>query len=147
MESQKVRKIDILVLYLNINSVLKRYQIDSCMRRNDSQMLFASLSQIIFISMANRELLSEDDIQDHLAQLPNWQRVENTIVREKVASNFVSIIGLVNSIAIYAEHLDHHPDLLIYGWNQLRITLTTHDKGGLTEKDFELAKKIEEIEM
>jgi 4a-hydroxytetrahydrobiopterin dehydratase len=97
--------------------------------------------------MANRELLSEEDIQDHLAQLPNWQRVDNTIVREKVASNFVSIIGLVNAIAIYAEQLDHHPDLLIYGWNKLRITLSTHDIGGLTEKDFELARKIEEIAM
>jgi len=97
--------------------------------------------------MANRELLSEEDIQDYLAQLPNWQKYENTIVREKVASNFVSIIGLVNAIAIYAEQLDHHPDMLIYGWNKLRITLSTHDRGGLTEKDFELAKKIEEIEM
>jgi 4a-hydroxytetrahydrobiopterin dehydratase len=97
--------------------------------------------------MANRELLSEEDIQDFLVQLSNWQRVDNTIVREKVASNFVSIIGLVNAIAIYAEQLDHHPDLLIYGWNKLRITLSTHDKGGLTEKDFELAKKVEEIEM
>jgi 4a-hydroxytetrahydrobiopterin dehydratase len=97
--------------------------------------------------MSNRELLSEESIADHLTELPNWERMEKTIVREKVAANFVSIIGLVNAIAVYAEQLDHHPDMLIYGWNKLKITLSTHDKGGLTEKDFELASKIEGIEI
>ncbi len=96
--------------------------------------------------MANREQLENSDIQDFLAEIPNWQRKDNSIIREIVASNFVSVIGLVNSIAILAETADHHPDIYIYGWNKLRITLSTHDKGGLTEKDFLLAKKIEEIE-
>jgi len=97
--------------------------------------------------MSNRELLNEEEIEDLLTEMSNWQRIDNAIVREKSASNFVSIIGFVNSVAILAEQADHHPDMLIYGWNKLRITLSTHDKGGLTNKDFELAKKIEEIGM
>ena len=97
--------------------------------------------------MPRPEILSEEDIQINLNTLPLWTRAGNNIIRELVAANFVSTVGLLNAIAVLAEAMDHHPDLLIYGWNKLRITLSTHDQGGLTEFDFKLAKKIEEISM
>jgi 4a-hydroxytetrahydrobiopterin dehydratase len=90
-------------------------------------------------------LLSEKDIQDKLDDWPLWKRHDNSIVRELVGVNFAEAVGKVNAIAILAEAADHHPDILIYGWNKIRVTLSTHDAGGLSDKDFELAAKIEEI--
>lgn len=89
--------------------------------------------------------LSEEDINIYLKRVPKWIRKGNTIERELVALNFPAIVGIVNAIAILAEKLDHHPDLLIYGWNKLRVTLSTHDQGGLTELDFKLAEMIESL--
>ncbi|MEN6511498.1 MAG: 4a-hydroxytetrahydrobiopterin dehydratase [Chloroherpetonaceae bacterium] len=95
--------------------------------------------------MARPELLPEEEIEIQLEDLPLWNREGKVIVRNYVALNFVAAIGLINSIAICAEAMDHHPDILLYGWNKLRIMLTTHDKDGLTKLDFVLAKKIESI--
>lgn len=95
--------------------------------------------------MSRPNLLSEPEIENELKELPLWVRKDNTIVREIVASDFITAVAIFNSIAIIAEVMDHHPDILLYGWNKLRITLSTHDKGGLTELDFKLAKKIEEL--
>jgi 4a-hydroxytetrahydrobiopterin dehydratase len=95
--------------------------------------------------MPRPTLASEEYIQSELGDLPFWTRQERSIVREYAAPNFASVVGLVNAIAVLAEAMDHHPDLLIYGWNKLRVTLSTHDRGGLTELDFRLAKKIEEL--
>ncbi|MBL7974228.1 MAG: 4a-hydroxytetrahydrobiopterin dehydratase [Candidatus Kapabacteria bacterium] len=100
--------------------------------------------------MPRPELLSERDIAYNLEKLPNWQLVDSTvppsrIVREASAPNFVAAIGAINAIAVLAEAADHHPDILLYGWNKLRITLSTHDRGGLTELDFALATKIDEL--
>jgi 4a-hydroxytetrahydrobiopterin dehydratase len=53
---------------------------------------------------------------------------------------------VVNAIALLAETMDHHPDLFVYGWNKLRITLSTHDQGGLTILDIQLAKKIDALQ-
>lgn len=95
--------------------------------------------------MSRPELLTEKEIEDLLSDFPLWNREDNLIIKEVVCSNFPSVIGLVNSIAFVAEKLDHHPDLLIYGWNKLRITLSTHDMGGLTELDFKLARQIDDL--
>ncbi len=97
--------------------------------------------------MSRPNLLTEEEITQHLSQFPLWIRKENAIVREFVAPDFVSAIALVNAIAIIAEKLDHHPDILIYGWNKIRITSSTHDRGGLTVLDFELAKQIENLKI
>jgi 4a-hydroxytetrahydrobiopterin dehydratase len=95
--------------------------------------------------MSRPKLLSEQENNELLKEVPFWNKENNTIVREIVASNFTAAIGIVNSIAIEAEVLDHHPDILIYGWNKIRITLSTHSEGGLTELDFKLAKKIDNL--
>lgn len=95
--------------------------------------------------MGRPELLSEVEIQENLKDIPLWKQNENTIVREFVTPDFVSAMGFVNAIAIIAEAMDHHPDILIYGWNKIRIATSTHDRGGLTKLDFELAKKIDNL--
>lgn len=97
--------------------------------------------------MNRPQLLSDVEIEDLLSDFPLWNRENNLIIREVVCSNFPSVVGFVNSIAFVAEKLDHHPDLLIYGWNKLRISLSTHDKGGLTELDFKLAKQIDDLKI
>jgi len=90
-------------------------------------------------------LYTEEQIESELKDLILWNRVGDSIIRELVASNFVASIGIVNAVAILAESFDHHPDILIYGWNKVQIKLYTHSAGGLTQKDFQLARKIDEL--
>jgi 4a-hydroxytetrahydrobiopterin dehydratase len=97
--------------------------------------------------MSRPNLLSSDEIQIGMKNIPDWILDENKIVKEVICSNFASAIGLINSIAVFAESADHHPDILIYGWNKVRVSLFTHDKGGLTSLDFDLAKKIDSIKI
>lgn len=97
--------------------------------------------------MSKRDLLSSDDITIQLSNLADWVVEENRLKKEILCSNFASAIGLINSIAVLAETINHHPDILLYGWNKIRINLFTHDMGGLTSLDFELAKKIDTIKI
>lgn len=91
------------------------------------------------------ELLTSELIIRELQDIPEWELTDKSITKEIVASNFPAVIGILNAIAVLAEKADHHPDMLVYGWNKLRITLSTHDKGGLTELDFKLAKEIDNL--
>ena len=96
--------------------------------------------------MARPALLTQEFIGHYLKVNPMWRQSEddlNSIVREIGAANFIAAVGIINSIALLAEKLDHHPDILLYGWNKLRVTLSTHDVGGLTELDFKLAVQID----
>ncbi|MCX7880469.1 MAG: 4a-hydroxytetrahydrobiopterin dehydratase [Ignavibacteria bacterium] len=92
-----------------------------------------------------RNLLTNEEIEIELKDVPLWKCEGNTLVREIVASDFPSAIGFVNAVAIVAESMDHHPDILVYGWNKVRIITSTHSAGGLTKLDFELAKKIDNL--
>ena len=95
--------------------------------------------------MPRPALLAEQEIVEHCKDLPLWRRDGATIVREVPCSDFAAAIGLLNAVALLAEKADHHPDLLVYGWNKLRITLSTHDQGGLTILDVRLAKAIDAL--
>lgn len=95
--------------------------------------------------MAVPDKTAESEIGMLLESLPLWERQNDTIVREFVTANFASAIGLINAIAVLAESDGHHPDILIYGWNKVRVVLTTRDAAGLTARDFGLAKKIEQL--
>lgn len=95
--------------------------------------------------MSRPELLNEEEINEHLSKLKSWERKDKEINKEIAASDFASAVGVVNAIAVLAEALDHHPDILIYGWNKVRVNLSTHDRGGLTELDFKLAEKIDKL--
>jgi 4a-hydroxytetrahydrobiopterin dehydratase len=89
--------------------------------------------------------LTEEEIQLRLSSLPSWERDGLEIIRHVVAKDFLGALAFVNQIGELAEKLDHHPDILIHGWNKVRITLSTHSAGGLTELDFTLARQIEEL--
>lgn len=83
--------------------------------------------------------LGEMDIDRLLKALPEWGRVGESIQRTFKLANFVEAMQFVNRVAQQAEVMQHHPDILIR-WNLVTLTLTTHDAGGLTQKDFDLAK-------
>ena len=86
--------------------------------------------------------LDESEIARHLAELPDWSRAGDEISREFDLGGFGPAIAFVNSVAALAEEADHHPDILIQ-YSRVRLTLTTHDVGGLSESDFALARRID----
>ena len=90
-------------------------------------------------------VLSEAEIDERVAGAGEWRRQDSTIVRELVVADFASAIVLVNRVAELAEAANHHPDILVHGWNKVRLTLSTHSAGGLTEADFALARKIDAL--
>lgn len=89
--------------------------------------------------------LNDEEINERLRNLKGWVREENYLVRRLQFEDFVSAVNFINKITPIAEELEHHPDLELRDYNKLIIRLTTHDEGGITELDFELAKRIEEI--
>ncbi len=86
--------------------------------------------------------LTEEQIQKQLEHLSSWSEVNGAIQRTFQHKDFVESMKFVNHIAELAEAAQHHPDILIR-WNKVTLTLTTHDAGGITEKDFELAVKAD----
>jgi 4a-hydroxytetrahydrobiopterin dehydratase len=88
--------------------------------------------------------LSDAEIDERLATAGQWQRGDQqTIVRELKFDDFAAAISFVNRVAEVAEQANHHPDILIHGWNKVRLELSTHSAGGLTDADFALASRIE----
>ena len=88
--------------------------------------------------------LTAAQIKTALAAMPDWQKRDKTITRTFVFKDFPAAIRFVNAVAKLAEKTWHHPDIDIR-WNKDTLTLTTHDAGGLTEKDFALAHKFDRI--
>jgi 4a-hydroxytetrahydrobiopterin dehydratase len=89
-------------------------------------------------------LLGDSDIQQRLAGVPQWRIGEQSeIVRDLAFADFAAAIAFVDRVAALAEAANHHPDILVHGWNKVRLTLSTHSQGGLTEADFQLAAKID----
>jgi len=94
--------------------------------------------------MARRSLLSEEEIAARLREVPGWSRVGKTITREWKFRDFPEALAFINKVGALAESMNHHPDIS-NSWATVRLTLTTHDRGGLTNLDFELAKKINDL--
>ena len=88
--------------------------------------------------------LTNAQIKTALASAPDWQKRGKTITRTFVFKDFPAAIKFVNAAAKLAEKAWHHPDIDIR-WNKVTLTLTTHDAGGLTEKDFALARKFDPL--
>jgi 4a-hydroxytetrahydrobiopterin dehydratase len=89
------------------------------------------------------ERLSGSEIEERLRAAPGWQHHGDAIVRDVGLDDFAAAIAFVDRVAVLAEQADHHPDILIHGYKNVRLTLTTHVAGGLTERDFALAKAID----
>jgi 4a-hydroxytetrahydrobiopterin dehydratase len=84
------------------------------------------------------------EIQSALVALPHWKRRGKIITRTFAFKDFPAAIKFVNRVAVLAEKAWHHPDIDIR-WNKVTLALTTHDQGGLTEKDFALARKFDRL--
>ena len=87
-------------------------------------------------------LLDKDEVQERLTSLPGWKEQEGEIIRYLEFPDFVAAMDFVNSVAAKAEAAGHHPDIDIR-YNRVRLALVSHDAGGLTQRDFDLAAAIE----
>lgn len=87
--------------------------------------------------------LSENEIKNRLGDLPEWTEASGSIQRTYQFDDFNASMSFVNKVADLAEAAQHHPDILIR-YAKVTLTLSTHDAGGITEKDFALAKKADE---
>ncbi|MGB3403347.1 MAG: 4a-hydroxytetrahydrobiopterin dehydratase [Microcoleaceae cyanobacterium] len=90
------------------------------------------------------QLLSASQIQNLSAEVPEWTVEGKQLKIVKTFEDFVKAIDFVNQLVEPAEAAGHHPDLTI-SYNKVTISLTSHDAGGLTEKDFEMAKTISSL--
>lgn len=92
----------------------------------------------------SRERLAESDINDRLEALEGWSRKGDALVKKFEFLNFATALEFVNKTGEIAENFDHHPDIT-FGWGYAEVLFTTHDAGGITQLDFDLAQKINEI--
>ena len=83
-------------------------------------------------------------IRQALGTVPQWKRVRGTLRRQFEFADFMGAMRFVQAVARLAERSAHHPDIDIR-WNRVTLVLTTHDAGGLTELDFEVARKVDRL--
>ena len=88
--------------------------------------------------------LTPAQIKTALATVPHWKKQGAAITRTFQLKDFVAALRFVNRVAKLAEAAQHHPDIGIR-WNKVTLSLSSHDAGGLTEKDFELAGKFDRL--
>lgn len=88
--------------------------------------------------------LTESQITKHLGALPEWSIAGDAIQRTYQFDTFVQSIKFVNTVAAAAEQAQHHPDIIVR-YNKVTLTLSTHDAGGITKKDFDFARKADSI--
>jgi 4a-hydroxytetrahydrobiopterin dehydratase len=88
--------------------------------------------------------LTAKQVSVHLKSIPAWSKRSQTILRTFKFEDFLQSVAFVNRVAKKAQKLNHHPDIDIR-FNQVTLKLTTHDEGGLTEKDFSLAKQCDTV--
>jgi 4a-hydroxytetrahydrobiopterin dehydratase len=89
-------------------------------------------------------LLSDAEIASRLVELPDWTLADGRLVRMITTRDFRSALELVTRIADPADAMNHHPDVAIH-WNEVTLSLWTHDSGGLTARDIRLAAAIDRI--
>ena len=90
--------------------------------------------------------LSDSEIDGGLAGR-EWRREGDTLVRDFELSGFTAAMALANAVADAANAANHHPDILVHGYKHVRLTLSTHSAGGITENDFALAAAIDTIDI
>ena len=90
------------------------------------------------------EVLSGDEVATGL-EGSLWKQEGGAIVRDWTFGDFAEALVFVNRVAEAAEAANHHPDILIHGWNKVRLTLVTHSAGGVTGADLEMARRLDEI--
>jgi 4a-hydroxytetrahydrobiopterin dehydratase len=89
-----------------------------------------------------REPLGQTDLLEAVSKLPKWALEKGELVQSITFKNFVEAMEFVNRIAVAAEAVNHHPDIDIR-YNKVRLALVTHDAGGITHNDIEMAAAID----
>jgi 4a-hydroxytetrahydrobiopterin dehydratase len=77
--------------------------------------------------------------------MSEWSERPDALERDFELEDFAAAMAFVNRVADAAEEADHYPDILVHGWNKVRLTLSTHSEGGLTDADHALARRIDEV--
>jgi 4a-hydroxytetrahydrobiopterin dehydratase len=90
------------------------------------------------------ETLNDDEIESRLKRLA-WEREGDEIVREWRFEDFAEAIAFVSRVAEEAEEANHHPDIYVHGWNKVKLSLTNHSAGGLTDTDFDMAMRFDRL--
>jgi len=90
------------------------------------------------------DVLPDSDIESRLANLDGWRRDGDAITKSFKNDDFVGSVRFVDALVEPAEDMGHHPDLSL-SWDEVTVSITNHAAGGLTEADFELAKRIDDI--
>ncbi len=117
--------------------------------RRLADLLFSSVPPVVD-NRARREggampLLDDDAVEEGLQRLPGWERRGDQIMKTFVREDFAHAMTFVNEVAGAAEAAGHHPNIDIR-WNKVTLVLSSHAEGGLTESDFQLAARIEELD-
>ena len=97
--------------------------------------------------MSRRDImkrLSDEEIGKKMRTLPSWRKSRNKIRKKFMFPDFVGAMAFVTSVALVAESAHHHPLILIQ-WNKVTLTLWTHTEGGVTQKDFTMAMKTDDV--
>ena len=89
-------------------------------------------------------MLNLKEIQDNMEELKDWSLESDSITKEFSFQNFKESLNFLNHVGELTEKNNHHPDIMIT-YNRVRLSLTTHSEHGLTKKDFDLAKEIDQI--
>jgi 4a-hydroxytetrahydrobiopterin dehydratase len=89
--------------------------------------------------------LDDTAVAEGLQRLPGWERRGDQIVKTFVCEDFARAMVFVNEVASAAEAAGHHPDIDIR-WNKVTLALSSHTEGGLTDRDFQLAARIQELD-
>ncbi|MDE0204620.1 MAG: 4a-hydroxytetrahydrobiopterin dehydratase [Candidatus Tectomicrobia bacterium] len=94
--------------------------------------------------MATRQKLSEAEVVSRLSEVKGWELVDGKLSKTFLFDSFVIAFGFMASVALTAESMNHHPEWSNV-YNRVSISLTTHDAGGISDLDFTLAQRIENI--
>lgn len=88
--------------------------------------------------------LADNEVQSRLISVPDWQVESGELVRTFLFKDFRASLAFVNRVGDLAENVGHHPDIDIR-YNKVRLALVTHDAGGITQKDFDLAAAVDKL--
>ncbi len=91
-----------------------------------------------------RELLTETQLKEALSRLEGWTVEDKALVKSVEFEDFAASLAYVNKVGALAEEADHHPDIT-FGWGYAHLSLTTHDRGGITDTDIALAEKLDRV--
>lgn len=89
--------------------------------------------------------LNDNQIQEQLQNLSGWQRKGDSIEKNFEFKDFDEALGFVNKVGAEAQSMDHHPDICLHSWNQVRLTASTHSENGITDNDIELAGRVNNL--